>query len=293
VYKVICLFIICCFTSLSASAFDESAKWISIHEKSEDGIKFLLKIIEKSPIGKKLLQNAQVKSFEKGMTLTDVIKQGENSLTDTTLVRKFAKDDPLDIIYEANSTVYLNIHLSIRDALLDLSHELTHFVYRKPFNPYTMNFTLSEFIKDTIEGSGGEVDAFIMECQVLSELFPKEFKNEGNCQSIVGADYSISRKIAVQKFYRVGRYLENFKALLAKNGAKQKFNKLSGKEVRFISSAYGLPYPIAALKEYLAVVKKVCENDTARIAYLGQSRSIASSQDFTSLQTKHQKRCKI
>jgi Zn-dependent peptidase ImmA (M78 family) len=293
VYKFIFLLISFCIFSLSASAFDESAKWISVHDRSEDSIKFLIKIIGKSPAGQKLLQNAQIKAFEKGLTLSDVIKQGENSLTDTTLVRKFAKDDPLDIIYEANSTVYLNIHLSIRDALLDLSHELTHFVYRKPFNPYIMNFTLAEFIKDTIEGSGGEVDAFIMECQVLSELFPKEFKKEANCQSIVGADYSISREIAVQKFYRVGRYLDNFKELLVRYDAKEKFNKLSDKEVRFISSAYGLPYPLAALKEYRTVVKKVCENDTARIAYLGQTRSIASSREFASLQTKHQKRCRI
>ncbi len=274
-------------------AFDENAKWYTLHERAEDSISFLIKIIEKSNVGKKLLINAQIKAFENGLLLTDVIKAGESSLTDTTLIRKFSKNNPLDIIYEANSIVYLNIHLSIKDALLDLSHELTHFVHRKPFNPYIMNFTLSEFIKDTIEGSGGEVDAFIMECNVLSELFPKEFRKESNCQSIVGADFKISKDLATKKFYRVGRYLDSFKESLEKSGVDKEFDKISGDEVRFVSSAYGLPYPIAAFKEYKTVVKKVCENDSARLQYLRQSRNIASTNEFSNLESLHDKRCKI
>ena len=229
-----------------------------------------MELLSRSETGEKLIKEATYKAAQSGMTILDVVKVGEGSLTDTTLVRKFNPQSPENVIYESKSIVYLNRHLAWDDALLDLAHELTHYIYRESFNPYDDKFNAKDFVKGTIEGQGGEVQAFITECKVLEELFSRSVQSRSNCAKIKDEDGRVSFVRAVQLFYHVGNYYDAFNKQLIGRELASAFSELNGEKINFISSAYGVPYPVAALMEYDLVVNKVCENDKKRLAYMQQ-----------------------
>lgn len=255
--------------------------WMDYTSNSEINLKKLLELLSRSTTGEKIIKEARFKAARSGLLLEDVIKVGESSLTDTTLVRKFSPHSPEHVIYESRSVVYINKGLAWDDALLDLAHELTHFVYREGFNPYAESFNAKDFIKGTIEGNGGEVQAFLTECRVLRELFSRQVQSRSNCQKIEDASGQLSYTKAVELFYNVGSYFDGFHKQLSKRDIAGSFSDLNDKKINFISSAYGVPYPIAALMEYDLVVSKVCENDRKRLAYMqqGPKRGPASTSD--------------
>ncbi|MGE3611144.1 MAG: hypothetical protein AB7I27_16250 [Bacteriovoracaceae bacterium] len=268
--------------------------WTEYTSSDELNLKRLIELLSKSKTGDRILKEARFKAASTGHTLIDVIKIGEGSLTDTTLVRKFSPASPDNVIYESRSVVYLNRHLTWDDALLDLAHELTHFVYREAFNPYAESFNAKDFIKGTIEGSGGEVQAFLTECKVLKELFSSKVQGRSHCQKIEDSEGQLSFSKAVELFYHVGNYYDSMdKKLSEKNLQSADFN-LKADKINFISSAYGVPYPVAALMEYELVLSKVCENDKKRIAYVqqGQKRGPASVGSDKLLQS-YKTRCSI
>jgi hypothetical protein len=247
-----------------------SRTWMDYTSSKELNLKKLFELLSRSSAGEKLIKEAAYKASRTGLILEDVIKVGESSLTDTTLVRKFSPHSPEHVIYESRSVVYINRHLAWDDALLDLAHELTHYVYREGFNPYSESFNAKDFIKSTIEGSGGEVQAFLTECRVLRELFSRKVQIRSNCQKIEDATGQLSYSKAVELFYYVGSYFDSFHTQLQKREIASSFSDLKAEKINFISSAYGVPYPVAALMEYDLVVNKVCENDKKRLAYMQQ-----------------------
>jgi hypothetical protein len=244
--------------------------WMDFTSSPELNLKKLFELLGHSRTGEKLIKEAQYKASRSGQTLHDVVKAGESSLTDTTLVRKFSPHSPEHVIYESRSMVFISRHLGWDDALLDLAHELTHFVYRESFNPYSDSFNAKDFIKSTIEGHGGEVQAFLTECRVLKELFSSKVQSRSHCQKIEGERGELSFSKAVELFYHVGDYYPSFNKQLEGRSIASSFSDLKGEKINFISSAYGVPYPIAALMEYDLVLNKVCENDKKRLAYMQQ-----------------------
>jgi hypothetical protein len=283
--RYLCLIL---FLSLSAHSFEEKTihiegkmsrgTWMSYTSSEELNFKKLFELLSRSITGEKLIKEASYKAAQMGLTLSDVVKVGESSLTDTTLVRKFSPHSPEDVIFETRSVIYLNRHLAWDDAILDLSHELTHFIYRGSFNPYSETFNARDFIKNTIEGEGGEVQAFLTECRVLGELFSRNVQGRSHCQKIISETGGPSYSKAVELFYHVGQYYDSFSQQLRKREIASAFSELKGEKINFISSAYGVPYPVAALMEYELVLKKVCENDKKRLSYMHQKegRSPAS-----------------
>lgn len=261
--------------------------WYVKSKSDEENFKRLVNGLKKIPTGKKVIEKAQEKAAQQGMTLFDVIAAGDGSLTDTTLVRRFSASDPTQVMYETKSRVYLNRHLKTLDALLDFAHELTHFTYREPFNPYDSRFRLKEFIKSTVEGRGGEVDAYLVECRVLQELLPGTGLRNSNCQRVLDQQSGIvSKDLGVQEFYKVGNHYETLRKELSKFAVNEKdLPAASPNEAFFISSAWGLPYPVAAVKEYVNIMDRVCKNDQNRISLMENkvSRSPASvgSKDAT------------
>lgn len=244
--------------------------WSNYTSSEETNLKKLFELLNHSPAGEKILKEARYKASRTGLLLEDVIKVGESSLTDTTLVRKFSPHSPEHVIYESRSVVYINKNLAWDDAILDLAHELTHYVYREGFNPYSDTFNAKDFIKSTIEGSGGEVQAFLTECRVLKELFSRKVQTRSNCQKIEDQAGQLSFVRAVELFYHVGSYYDGLHSQLQKRSIASEFTDLKSEKINFISSAYGVPYPVAALMEYDLVVNKVCENDKKRLAYMQQ-----------------------
>ena len=100
--------------------------------------------------------------------------------------------------------------------------------------------------------------------------------------------------MGIRNFYRIGEAFDTIFGLDEGDGFDvDDFPYASNETPLFISSAYGLPYPIAAIKEYLLIMKKVCRNDQKRIAYFLKNRTPASSQKevFNSLNISFRKRC--
>lgn len=277
-----CLF----FFSINAISSDEidlgvSKKyqeiWTKLGKNEEMSLKILFNTLSQSETGKKLLKLAAKKGREQGKTLTDIILPGDSSLTDTTLLRRFSANDPSIVAYETRSKVYINRNLNLVDAMMDLAHELTHYLYREPFNPYRPQFGLKLFIQSTIEGRGGEVDAYLLECQVFNEIFKKFDSSSGRCSLVLDQEGKLSKKKGIQEFYKVGNYFHDFiKDLSRENLSKEDFSDIGNETPSFISSAYSLPYPLAAVKEYYTVMGRACLNDKKRVALLEQVQNSPS-----------------
>lgn len=246
--------------------------WYLKSRSDEENFKRLVEGLKRIPTGQKVLERATAKAREQGLTLYDVVAIGDGSLTDTTLIRRFQASNPTNVVYETRSKVYLSKHLKTLDALLDFAHELTHFTYREPFNPYDSRFHLKDFIKSTVEGRGGEVDAFMVECKVLRELVPGEGFNRSNCQRVFDQKSGlVSKDLGIVEFYKVGSHFGDLKKDLDKFSISEKdLPNTSANDALFISSAWGLPYPVAAVKEYVNIMDRVCKNDKNRLSLMQQ-----------------------
>ncbi|AUN97806.1 hypothetical protein DOM21_12295 [Bacteriovorax stolpii] len=275
--------------------------WYKKNRSDEDNFKRLVEGLKRVSTGKKVIEKATQKAAQQGYTLFDVVAIGDGSLTDTTLIRRFSASNPAQVMYETRSKVYLNKHLKTLDAMLDFAHELTHYTYREPFNPYDARFHLKDFIKSTVEGRGGEVDAYMVECKVLQEMLPGEGFSRSNCPKVydqkVGA---ISKELGIQEFYKVGHHFDGLKKDLEKFAVNEKdIPQASGNEALFISSAWGLPYPVAAVKEYVNIMDRVCKNDQNRITLMqdklgrapASSDTLKDTQDFRLMFEDFKSRC--
>jgi hypothetical protein len=255
--------------------------WFNTNKSEEENFKRLITALKKSTSGKNILERATEKAAQRGLTLLDVVASGDGSLTDTTLVRRFAASNPSDVVYETKSKVYLNRHLKTIDAMLDFAHELTHFTYREAFNPYDHRFKLKDFIQKTVEGRGGEVDAYMVECKVLSELYPGQLESRSSCKKVLDEKTGIlSKHKGVLEFYKVGSHFKN----LQKDFQKFSLNEadlpfVSSEHAIFISSAWGLPYPVAAVKEYANIMDRVCHNDQNRLSLMQNKNERAPASD--------------
>lgn len=249
---------------------DFNEPWYKKERSDEENFRRLVNGLKRTEVGKKVIEKATEKAAQQGLTLFDAIAIGDGSLTDTTLVRRFSASNPASVMYETKSKVYLNRHLKTLDALLDFAHELTHFTYREPFNPYDSRFHLKDFIKSTVEGRGGEVDAYMVECKVLKELMPTTGFSRSNCQKVYDQQMgSVSKRLGVIEFYKVGSHFDNLKKDFEKFAINEKeLPDASSGEALFISSAWGLPYPVAAVKEYVNIMDRVCKNDQNRITLM-------------------------
>src|SRR3989339_799290 len=255
------------------SNLNSKTRWILIHKDPQEAIRLLFSTLQKSKIGREIAKQAKAKAGQHGKTLLDVVRPGKTSICDTTLVRRFSKSNPDQVVYESESIVYLDRNLSVINAIVDLAHELTHYIYKTPFNPYKLNFTVKEFIQSTIEGKGGEVEAYIAECGVLYDLFPQEAAQHSNCEKIVDTNSNkFSKKKGIVAFYKIGQQFSEFKGQLKDYGVEAAaFIHLSEEAPMFISSAYDRPYPEAAFLEYRSIMQRACENDFQRLGVMQKS----------------------
>jgi hypothetical protein len=231
----------------------------------------LLKILKKSETGEKLIKRAIEKAREQGLSGGNWLSAGDLSATDTILTRRFSKKFQ-KITYKLTSRVTVNQALPQDSAVLDLAHELTHFIFRQEFNPYSEEFNLEGFLKGTIESEGGEAHAFVMECKVGMELEELNLVDRSELERcwkyFKGAGNEISWEKVLKDFYALGRWYGNTLSELDQVGDVSKYPRLNSKESKFISAAAGVPYPLAAIREYKMVQQSACENDFKRLRQL-------------------------
>lgn len=286
---------------IESTDYVPSKRWYKPGEDVDEKIQKLISILSESKTGKKLLAKATNKASREGKRLVDLFEVGDGSLLDTTLVRRFSPNDPGAIQYQSRSTVYINKRHSYYNAVLDMAHELTHYIFRKPFNPYIGEFDPGEFVRSTVEGRGGEVEAYLIECKVMYELFPVRVGKSSNCAKVKEPETGkLSKKLAVEQFYKVGRHIRSYKNDLVDYNIKmEEFPHISSGEATFISSAWGLPYPVAALKEYKIIMGKVCQNDQKRLALMRKNlgrlpaanSGAPGQKQYKSFYTSYQNRC--
>lgn len=255
-----------------------AGNWRRLASTEEESIVQLIEIITTSKLGIELIDKARLRAAKDRKRLEDVIYSGEVSVTDTTLVRKFNPSSPESVRFETRSKVYIDKSHNSKNAVLDLIHELTHYIYKKPFNPYLSDFSVSSFLFDTIQGKGGEVDAFMVECRVGRDIYGLKSISP-QCLDIM-ENGQFSRSLAVKEFYKLGTYHDQFKASAEKLGiSDETISNASPLQSTLISSAWSKPYPVAVIEEFETIMTKVCHNDLKRMTYFSetQSRTIASA----------------
>ena len=244
-------------------------RWVAAgardHEEARE-LKRMLDLLASTMIGGALLEEA--KSRDPGFL--DRIKVGDHSITETVFSRSFSLHDGKETIEREN---YLTVsrNLSRRDAVLDLGHELTHFIFRAPASPYKLGGSLEDFIRDGIEGLGGELDAFVMECRISIELeTTKRLPAHPICpryrRAKSGAQ-AVDREAARMDFYRVGGFLAGLKAKALS------IREISGSPVVFTSSYAKAPYPVALTAEFRDVRRAACENNSKKAALIAREAS--------------------
>lgn len=270
----LCLFIFFLTTAktiLHASEiikFSPHAKWFKKLSNSrtyntKQSIESLFYYLSQSSAGDKLLQVFYKKI--KNKPLEKVLVPSDISLTDTTLTRVHdIKSGGTELIEE--SIIYLNQNLSMKDALLDLAHEMVHFNYKNTFNPYDSDYNVVTHIKNTIEGKGAEAHAFIVECQVSLELFGAKLTSKKCIDYFRPQNKVFDYKKVVSDFYKVGDFYDEFSDSLGP--LKSHFHHIKNSRPIFISAHRKTPYPIAALTEFLHIKAKTCENEKRRMRYI-------------------------
>lgn len=274
-------FMIYTFFSLafSSSALENAwdKPWYNHFKSEKSNIEKLLNILAQSPHGKKTIELSRVKAKSHGKKLLEVIGLADFSYTDTTFIRKLSPENKY--FYETQALIKINRHHNLTYALLDLAHEMIHYSLKHEPNPYEKGFSLEKYIRSTVEAQGGEVDAFINECYVAQEIFgiSKMEKLSPQCKKLKekGSSEHFSRLKGVKEFYHLGIYYGHLKQKLQDRGRKKDFPLLSRAEPQFISSAWGVPYPIAAMREYESLISKVCQNNRRRSVASGESLSEA------------------
>ena len=252
------------FSKLNRAWWDEA--WIQADTSAANEsreLRMLLRALEQSPRGKALIETARAKNAN----FKSQISVGPNSVTETVFSRSYSLENGAEEIRMENF-LKLSRNLSRRDALWDLSHELTHFVYREPPSPYTPSTSLAGFIRDGIEGKGGELEAFRAECEVSWDLEQKlNMPRHELCaryREKKGEQNIFRLELARRDYYRVGRYFRQMKKL------GKVLPKINGDSIILSSSLEKAPYPVALVKEFIMVRRTACENNRRKQELISQ-----------------------
>ncbi len=229
-----------------------------------DRIKFAVLILSELKVGKQWLA-AYKKSmgYKTEKEIFKNIKPGNVSRTEAVLTRYF------DTISgnekrEREVTVFLELEQSLEEVVMDLGHELVHASLRPAWDPYDPDLTPFRYIKASIEGRGGELEAVMNECKVAMELMKTFDMKVNRCKRYLHPSTQEISKMEIKKdFYRVGNWETQFVFELG-HDSKQ-FPLLSGEDPELYSSTGRAPYPVALLEEYKGIIKSACENSYQRI----------------------------
>ena len=154
---------------------------------------------------------------------------------------------------------------------------------------------LKDFIQKTVEGRGGEVDAYLVECRVMSELFPGQLESRSSCKKVLDEKTGmLSKHKGILEFYKVGSHFRNLQKDFQKYALSEtELPFVSSEHAVFISSAWSLPYPVAAVKEYANIMDRVCHNDQNRLTLMqNKNERMPASVSYKNMFEDFQIRCR-
>lgn len=236
-------------------------------QRASFAIADLLVKLERTKTGQELVAKARQFAQQRyQLPLDQFIAPGPHSATDITYLRRFSPLNPNAVQYEERVKVTLDEDLNPTQALLDLAHELVHFVHRKRQNPYLIWPSLSDYVRETVLGSGGEAQALALECQIKFE-----YLGPWPAQDPCG---QLQRFGAEKTFFRMGAQRETFALELKKEGLSSSlFPELSPETAIFESSVTGLTYPLSALYEHRRLSTLLDLQEKRRQTHLKSRRS--------------------
>ena len=218
---------------------------------SSGPLESLLFKIEGTEHGRKLLKELR----EKDPHFIHKIKLSHISHTETVFSRAYSLDGRQEVL-QVEKFIQLKSSMPFLELLYDFVHELVHFTYQVPQNPYDFSLSMEEFIHKGISGKGGELEAFKMECLISWELETKEeIPTHRLCARYRKGKNNFLAALAEKDFYALGSYYEELSHF------KEKLLFLSPVSVRFRSSLKTTPYPIFFMREYINLRKQVCMNN--------------------------------
>ncbi len=227
----------------------------------------VLKNLASTPTGSQIVSSANAVALGMGANLLQIVVPGNFSATSTNFIFRFNPQNPVETLTELQVTVILDKNVPLDEATWHLAHELTHFVRQDLANPYDLNNPISaiEDIVETIEGKGGEVDAFIVGCRVFDELTGGLVQHP-ICSEMTDGDGEIDREEVVKRYYRVGPYYQDFvRELDARGVSPTALPHLSDEASFFNSQGSQFPYPIAIFMGYLHEMRQVCATHNRRL----------------------------
>ena len=213
----------------------------------------LISVLQSIPEGKKILE----KTMRKNPNFLSQLHVGKASYTESTFVRTYSLLDGEERI-EIHHELTLNEKLPLAEAVVDLAHELLHFTEKGMLDPYKEGFTLKEFVRNGIEGPGGELLALAEECKVAWSLekayrkYPVHVLCSAYHASNGGFDYAKAKR----DYYAVGSWLKEAPGDLV-TGVPE----LNDRPVRFTSSYAAKPYPVALTQEFAETRRAACANN--------------------------------
>jgi hypothetical protein len=252
---------------------------VQTQDKAQDSrIHQAIEILLRVPTGRALIATAQ-KAWKIATPhdLTRYLKPGTTSRTDAVLTRHYNSETGLET-REREVTVYVRQEQSLDNIVLDMAHEMVHATSRPAWDPYDPDLTAVHYIKNAIEGLGGEVQAVQTECQVALELSTQYGMSMRRCKGYLDKDNEINAEKIRADFYRVGKWQPDLAESL---GSDIKLLPISEDSPKLYSSTGNAPYPAALLQEFQTLTQIACENTRKRVESL-KGRSLASTGDLTS-----------
>ncbi len=234
----------------------------------------LVNLLKTVPEGLDVLRRAE----RKDPLFAERIKLGEASFTESTFSRTYSLIDGKQQI-SLRHEVTLNRRLSLANAVVDLAHELVHFTEKGMLDPYRPGFELSQFIRNGIEGEGGELRALAVECKVAWSLERAYlgFPQHRLCERYREPGNAFGASMAKRDYYALGAWFERSGARL-----QREIPEISANATVFTSSYAAKPYPVALAEEFAMTRRAACENNQRKYRLIA-SQSASGRQPASSL----------
>lgn len=264
---------------LTSTLSDPGASAVSLLPDGElaDRLGAALKVLRSVPTGRMLLERSQ-KRFHLADTssLRSLFKWSEVSRTDAVLTRHYDPGSQTEV-RERLVTVYLKKNQSFDDLVLDVAHEMTHAAGEPNWDPYDPHLTAVRYIRASLEGPGGEVDALANECRVSLELSARYGTSAHRCERYrLGHSRNQVDRVKIRKdFYRVGAFHKELLEALGADAAS--FPDLSTDNPTLFSSTGNAPYPLALLREFQEINGVACSNTRRRLSLVSQNSGRSDS----------------
>lgn len=241
------------FTFLLLLAFSAHAEAPPAWTETWTSVDQLAALLRGVPEGRGVLEAAERKDPE----VLKRIKLGSASFTESTFSRTYSLVDGKEQV-RLRHEITLSTRLKLADAVVDLAHELLHFSEKGMLDPYRPGFDLEQFVRNGIEGEGGELPALEVECHVAWALERKHagFPRHRLCERYRRNGDKFARAAARRDYYSIGTWYRQ-----ANEKLRSAVPELSDQKVVFTSSFAGKPYPVALAEEFVTTRKTACVNN--------------------------------